>query len=94
MWVVPRDQLTEDQLAAVLMSTSKHRVVVGGPGSGKTLVLAHRAQQLLSTGTPPDRLQLLVYTNVLAQYLDEGLGQLGLPEESATTFDSWCLKLF
>ena len=42
MWVVPLSHLTEDQLNAVQLSTAKHRVVVGGPGSGKTLVLAHR----------------------------------------------------
>ena len=94
MWVVAREMLTEDQLSAVLMSRAKHRVVVGGPGSGKTLVLAHRAQQFLSAGIPPDRLRILVYTKVLAEYLDEGLVDLGLPNDIVTTFDSWCLGLF
>lgn len=94
MWVVPRAELTEDQLHAVNMSTDKHRIVVGGPGSGKTLVLAHRAEQLLASGVPPERLRILVYTNVLAAYIDGGLTELGLPKESAATFDSWCLGLF
>lgn len=78
MWVVPREHLTEDQLSAVTLSTDKHRVVVGGPGSGKTLVLAHRAAHLLAAGTPPDRLRLLVFTNVLSAYIREGLAELGL----------------
>jgi len=78
MWVVPRENLTDDQLSAVTMSSDKHRVIVGGPGSGKTLVLAHRAAHLLAAGTSPDRLRLLVFTNVLSEYLREGLAELGL----------------
>lgn len=94
MWVVPRTSLTEDQLSAVQMSTAKHRVVVGGPGSGKTLVLAHRAQRLLDAGTDPDRLRLLVFTKVLSSYIERGLDDLGVPRECVSTFDAWCLALF
>ncbi|NCD15974.1 MAG: hypothetical protein EOL91_01425 [Actinobacteria bacterium] len=94
MWVVPRTSLTEDQLSAVQMSTAKHRVVVGGPGSGKTLVLAHRARQLLDAGMRPDRLRLLVFTKVLSSYIERGLDDLGVPREYVSTFDAWCLALF
>lgn len=94
MWVVPLSHLTEDQLSAVQLSSAKHRVIVGGPGSGKTLVLAHRAQRLLAAGAAPDGLPVFVFTNVLASYLKEGLTELGLPPGTVSTFDSWCLGLF
>jgi superfamily I DNA/RNA helicase len=94
MWVVPLSHLTEDQLSAVQLSSAKHRVIVGGPGSGKTLVLAHRAQRLLAAGAAPDGVRVFVFTNVLASYLKEGLAELGLPPGTVSTFDSWCLGLF
>lgn len=94
MWVVPLSHLTEDQLNAVQLSTAKHRVVVGGPGSGKTLVLVHRAQRLLSAGATPDGVKVFVFTNVLASYLKDGLADLGLQPGTVSTFDSWCLGLF
>lgn len=95
MWIVPRADLTEDQLSAVQMSFDKNQVIIGGPGSGKTLVLAHRTQQALTRpGVKHDRVKMLVYTKVLAAYLAEGLSDLGLPADATSTFDSWCLKLY
>lgn len=93
MWVVPRASLTEDQLHAVALPTDRHRIIVGGPGSGKTLVLAHRARQLLDEGVPPERLRLLVYTNLLTSYLRAGLAELGIPEECVDTVDGWTLEV-
>lgn len=78
MWLVPLGDLTEDQLMAVQASTDRHRVIVGGPGSGKTLVLVHRAHQLVLSGVSRDRIKVLVFTNVLKEYLREGLADLGL----------------
>lgn len=94
MWVVPRSSLTEDQLNAVLMSTARHRVVVGGPGSGKTLVLAHRAQHLLEGGADPSRVRLLVFTKVLSSYIEAGLNDLGIPRQCVSTFDSLSVTLY
>lgn len=78
MWLVPLGDLTEDQLTAVQASTDRNRIIVGGPGSGKTLVLVHRAHQLILAGLRRDRVRVLVFTNVLRNYLREGLEDLGL----------------
>jgi superfamily I DNA/RNA helicase len=94
MWVVPRTELTEDQIEAVNLSTDKHRIIVGGPGSGKTLALAHRARRLLDDGRPPEQIRLLVYTRTLARYLRTGLQELGIPEQVVKTFDAWCLEVY
>lgn len=93
MWVVPRTSLTEDQLHAVDLSADRHCIIVGGPGSGKTLVLAHRARRLLDEGVQPGRLRLLVYTNLLKNYIGSGLEDLDVPEDSVLTFDKWTLDL-
>lgn len=78
MWLVPLGDLTEDQIMAVQASTDRNRIIVGGPGSGKTLVLVHRAHQLILSGVRRDRVRVLVFTNVLKEYLREGLADLGL----------------
>lgn len=93
MWAVPRASLTEDQLHAVDLPSERHCIIVGGPGSGKTLVLAHRARRMLDEGVAHDRLRLLVYTNLLRSYIGSGLDDLDVPEESVITFDKWTLEL-
>ncbi len=95
MWLVPSEELTLDQTRAVEMPTTEHRVVLGGPGSGKTLVLAHRAKYLMDTyRVPPERLRVFVYTNALKQYIQAGINFLEIPEENVIVFDSWCRDFF
>ena len=43
-WLVPRSDLTPEQLRAIELPPTEHRVVIGGPGSGKTQMLLHRAR--------------------------------------------------
>jgi superfamily I DNA/RNA helicase len=94
MWLVPFEHLTEDQQTAVQSSFGKNRIIIGGPGSGKTLVLLHRARLAVSQGSPLSSVRMFVYTKLLKQYLQEGLVELGLSEEVVSTFDSFCLGLF
>ena len=90
-WLIPRNELTQAQLRTVGLNPREHRVVVGSPGSGKTLVLLHRARHLIDEYGPPDkRYRILVYTNVLKGYIRSALRDLGLPDSCVTTFDSWC----
>ena len=89
MWLVPMEDLSADQAAAVAQDTSRNRIVVGGPGSGKTLVLAHRAYAIVTAReTPRDRVHLLVYTNMLSNYIAGGLADLRLAD-ICSTFDFW-----
>lgn len=90
-WVVPREDLTPDQLRAMELSPDEHRLVIGGPGSGKTLVMVHRARHLLDTlRVGPDRFRVFVFTNVLTSYIRSALDLLDLPVKCVSTFDSWC----
>ena len=92
-WLVPRGDLTNDQARAVEMAPDRNRVFAGGPGSGKTLVLLHRARHLADTlGVRPGRFLVLVYTNALTAYLRAAVAELGLPADCARTYDDWCAE--
>jgi superfamily I DNA/RNA helicase len=93
-WLVPRSDLTPEQLRAIELPPTEHRVVIGGPGSGKTQLLLHRARHLLDRlGTSPSRYRILVFTNVLKAYIASGLDLLDIPHAQVATFDSWCMRL-
>lgn len=93
-WLLPESALTPGQREAVEWDAREHRLVLGLPGSGKTQVLVHRAARLARRHRlGPDRLRVFLYTNVLKDYIRSGLSTLGLPLESVSTFDAWCLDL-
>jgi superfamily I DNA/RNA helicase len=92
-WLVPRSELTPEQVRAVELSPSEHRVILGGPGSGKTQILLHRARHLADHfRVGPTRFRVLVYTNVLKHYIESALPLLDLPPDTVVTFDDWCLN--
>jgi superfamily I DNA/RNA helicase len=94
-WLIPRDELTADQIRAVELDPREHRVILGAPGSGKTQILLHRARYLIDElGAQPARLRIFVFNNVLKQYIRSALIDLKLPEECVSTLDDWCLKVY
>jgi len=94
-WLVPRQELTVDQLRAVELPTDQHQVLLGGPGSGKTQVLLHRADELRQTLQVHDkRIHIFVYTNVLKDYIRSALELLKLPECCVSTLDAWCCEYY
>jgi len=95
IWLLPRLDLTPEQLRVVEMSPNEHRVILGPPGSGKTQVLIHRADYLAGTyNLKPDQYRVFVFTNVVKEYIKSGIQFLGLPEEVVSTFDHWCRLVY
>lgn len=95
MWLVPRSELTPEQLRAIELPHTQHQVILGAPGSGKTQILLHRADELRRRLRVPDgRFRILVYTNVLKTYIRSALDLLGLPLSTVTTFDDWCKSFY
>jgi superfamily I DNA/RNA helicase len=93
-WFVPSSGLTPDQQRAVELDPREHRLILGAPGSGKTLVLLHRARHLMDRfGVTPERLRFFVFTNTLKEYIGSALRYLDLPLACVTTFDGWCMRL-
>lgn len=94
-WLLPPGDLTPDQTRAVEMKQDQNRVVFGVAGSGKTLVLIHRAGYLARTyNVSPEKYRIFVFTNVIKQYIKSGIQSLGLPDETVSTFDHWCRLIY
>ncbi len=94
-WLTPRVHLTPEQIKAVELDPGKHRVIFGAPGSGKTMILLYRARYLIDNfGVKPERFRIVVFTNVLKQYIRSALEFLQLPEGSVSTFDSLCSEYY
>jgi superfamily I DNA/RNA helicase len=95
IWLLPRLELTPEQLRVVEMPPHEHKVILGPPGSGKTQVLIHRADYLSGAyNLKPDQYRLFVFTNVIKEYIKSGIQFLGLPEEVVSTFDYWCRLVY
>lgn len=94
MWYLPLDSLTDDQRIAVEESvgTERNRVIVGPPGSGKTLVLLHRL--LRSEAHRAKRARLIVRNRAMVHYVQSGLKAAGLDSSAIETADSLVLSLF
>lgn len=79
--------LQQEQLARSL--GSGHRVIHGVAGSGKTLILAYRAEQLARTCAKP--ILVLCYNRTLAKRLARTMDEKGLAEKvTVHTFHQWC----
>jgi len=94
-WLIPRDELTAEQIRAVELNPHEHRVILGAPGSGKTQILLHRARYLSDElRVPPARFRIFVFTAVLKQFIESALVDLNLPEDCVSTLDDWCVQVY
>jgi superfamily I DNA/RNA helicase len=94
-FLLPRPELTPDQLRVVELPPSEHRIVFGSPGSGKTQILIHRAAHLRDNyRVDPDRFRILVFTNVLTDYIRSALEFVEIPQECVMTFDRLCVEFY
>jgi superfamily I DNA/RNA helicase len=94
-WLVHRDELTAEQSRAVELNPREHRLILGSPGSGKTIVLLHRARHLADEyGVPAAGYRIMVFTRALKAYIRSALQDLDLPDDCVTTFDAWCLDYY
>ncbi len=94
-WLVARGELLPDQLRAIGLPPSEHRVIAGPPGSGKTQVLLHRAAYLRERlGSEPNRFRIFVFTKSLKGYIGSALHLLDLPPNCVWGFDAWCVGFY
>ena len=88
---MPRSELTHSQLNIIELPVDKHLLVRGPPGSGKTMVLVHRARFLVDNyRCEPGSFRIFVFTNVLKDYIRSGIEFLDIPIDNTLTFDDWC----
>jgi superfamily I DNA/RNA helicase len=90
-WLIPASDMTPEQLRAIQLPSSRHRVIFGAPGSGKTQILLHRTRYLLNNREIDDNsYRVFVFTNLLRDYIQSALPLLKLSEKNVLTFDHWC----
>ncbi len=71
---------------------SGHRVIHGVAGSGKTMILGFRCQQLAATPGKP--ILVLCYNKTLAGRLQQLLAERGIDERvQVLNFHAWCLSM-
>jgi len=81
--------LQQEQIARTL--GEGHRVIHGAAGSGKTMILIHRAQHLAAAARPDQPVLVLCFNRTLADRIDAMLRQRGVDERVVVrTFHSWC----
>lgn len=84
--------LQQEQVARTL--GEGHRVIHGAAGSGKTMILVFRAQQLAAVARADQPILVLCYNRALADRIDALLRQRGVDERVVVrTFHSWCQDL-
>ncbi|MEX8507535.1 MAG: 3'-5' exonuclease [Leptothrix ochracea] len=84
--------LKQEQLVRTL--GDGHRVIHGAVGSGKTMILIYRAQQLMTQAWPDRPVLILCYSRMLAGRLEAVLRARGIDERvQVRTFHAWCEDL-
>ncbi len=84
--------LQQEQLARTL--GVGHRVIHGAAGSGKTMILVYRAQQLAAAATPARPVLVLCFNRTLADRIAAMLRSRGVDERvQVRTFHGWCQDL-
>ncbi len=69
-----------------------HRIIRGVAGSGKTLILAFRAEYLARAANKP--VLILCYANGIAGRLEDAMQQRGVEDRvQVLTFHSWCFRM-
>jgi hypothetical protein len=81
--------LQQEQTARTL--GEGHRVIHGAAGSGKTMILIFRAQQLAATARADQPILVLCFSSHLAKRIDGMLRQRGVDERVVVrSFHAWC----
>lgn len=82
--------LQQEQIARTL--GEGHRVIHGPAGSGKTMILIFRAQQLAAAARPEQPVLVLCYNRALAERIAFVLRERGVSEQAVVvrTFHAWC----
>jgi rhodanese-related sulfurtransferase len=84
--------LQQEQVARTL--GEGHRVIHGSAGSGKTMILVFRAQQLAAVARADQPILVLCYNRALSQRIEGQLRQRGVDERVVVrTFHSWCQEM-
>ncbi|WP_035587311.1 UvrD-helicase domain-containing protein [Hippea jasoniae] len=93
-WLIPFEDLTQEQKAAVKLSCLGNQLILGPIGSGKTQILIHRTGYLAKMmNAKSNRYRVFVFNNTTKEFIKSGLKLIGIPKQTVSTFDHFC-RLF
>ena len=75
-WIIRRDRLDPDQKRIVDAPISSNMWIAGFAGSGKSVILVHKAISILNSN-PSAKVVFVVYTQSLVDLFRTGLATLG-----------------
>ncbi len=90
----------DEQIPIINLPMNNNYVVIGGPGTGKTIMALHRAAKWKDAIEKPEgkevdhKILILVFNKTLSQYLKVALETIGLGESSARTWHSWFYNFY
>ena len=91
MFSLPSYQdLSKEQDAVYNLPLSGTHLVLGPPGTGKTVLAIYRADMFRRAGRST---RFIVYNNTLRQYLGQATGQMGI-DANTITFHSWFCRWY
>lgn len=90
------EELSKDeQIPIVNLPLEGNYVVVGGPGTGKTILALYRASRWKMVNKNHNkRVQFLVFNKPLKQYIDDALKTMELPESSVDNWHRWLFHYY
>src|SRR3954464_14747 len=74
--LVDYDRDLSDEQRAVALCEPRPTLVIAGAGSGKTRALTYRVAHLIESGTTPEKILLLTFTNKAAREMMARVGQI------------------
>src|SRR6266850_1561670 len=74
--LVDYDRDLSDEQRAVALCDPRPTLVIAGAGSGKTRALTYRVAHLIESGTAPEKILLLTFTNKAAREMMARVGQI------------------
>jgi len=85
------EELSKDeQIPIVNLPLTGNYVIVGGPGTGKTILAIYRGSRWRKEQKNSDsKVQFLVYNKTLKQYIADSLSAVELPSSYADTWHKW-----
>ncbi len=87
------DSLTTSQREAV-EHTDGALLIIAGPGSGKTRVIASRIVRLIEKGVRPYNICAITFTNKAAEEMRDRVAKMGVPHGThVSTFHSLCVRI-
>jgi superfamily I DNA/RNA helicase len=77
----------DEQIPIVNLPIGGNYVVVGGPGTGKTVLAIYRAARWRRENEAANKVLFLVYNRTLMQYISDSLNSVQLPSSYSETWN-------